>query len=663
MSENTETKKEANRLQELLERFKGRSLLEKIMLLIALPFVLIFEPFRQLYNRTYESKRDWDGFRKFVGILTALGSGIGCGYTLKAFEQLAAWKSYLLPSLGMAALGFYVIFPLFYLRGWKCDTFFWQFVDREKYVEDGKTKYEHEKSWLTNLLLFVSHAGAIVGGIYAAFAAGNHISAAMPGFVGGLVGFVVALIVLGLGIPALWTVASALQLRVFALALGVFAAQAAPQYLAGLGIAPNLAPYSNWAASFVAFLVAAGDVFPIAHIFVGRGLKKLVDEMSKVYDEKDRNYRNIFEHTFNVLESTYLAQAVVGMTAALATATQSIIGAVVFVLSYIFVGQMVTTQQKPGDENRRHRDSLRTAGVLVSAHYGWYQGANYLATAGSSGWGIGGAIGGGLLHAAACYLLIFPLAYVALRFFLRPLAHPAIGKFLVTMYDQVVTAFERVDEMRKDVYSSKASPVKTLVQHSVNAAVAGAAGIGAQLACAKYAQSLPETITALSAVVLSYLVIGRVLTKEKIPFFGRDANGMTVLGMLTGLSVGLLTGVATLKASSMTFAIILGLLVGSVTTAWLFPIAFGIFAALLMTLAPRATRWLSELLAKVHSFAWSKFKFIVTLFVNAYRAVRDALKQLRQVFRESYRAIREELDRLLGRQPKSEEDKNNKDNE
>lgn len=660
MSDNQEKEKDVNRLQELLARFKGRSLLEKIMLIIALPFVIILEPFRQLYDKTYDTNDGFDAFRKSIGILTALGAGIGNGYSMNAFAQVAAWKTYLLPSLGMAALGFYVLLPLFYLKAWKCDTFLWKLVDRETYEEDGKVKTRHEKSWLTNLLLFVSHAGAIIGAFYSAFAAGNYVYASIPNILGGLIGVVVGLLVLVVGGFAYWGIASALGLRLFALAAGAYAIQGASPYFTSLG----LASIPNWAACFATFIAASGYIVPAVHVLFSRGLKKLVTEMSKVYDEKDQNYRNVFEHTFNILEASYLAQAVAGMTGALAVATQSVIGGVVFLLSYLFVGHLVLSQRSPRDqkENLINRESLRSASVLVSAHYGWLQGASYLASTGANGWGIGGAIGGGLLHAALCYLLLFPLAYVSIRFFLKPLAHPAIGKFLVTMYDQVVNVFDKIDEMRKDVYSSKASPMKTLVQQTVNIVVAAGAGIGTQLATVKYSLPVPELLTGL-AVALSYLVIGRILTKEKIRFFGRNANGMTVLGMLTGLSTALMTGVATMKASSLTFAIILGLLVGLVTTAWLFPIAFGILAALFMTLAPRATRFASESLAAVHSFLWSKFKSFVTLFVNAYRAVRDAFKQLGKAFRESYRAIRDELDRLLGRKPKSDDKENNEDNE
>lgn len=660
MSDNKETTKDVNRLQELLARFKGRSLLEKIMLIIALPFVIVLEPFRQLYDKTYATRDGYDGFRKFIGLLTALGAGIGHGYSVNALEHLAAWQSYLPASLGLAAVGFYVLLPLFYLKGWKCDTFLWKGVDREKYEEDGKVKTRHEESWLTKLLLFVSKAGAVIGAFYSAFAAGNYVSAQIPNILGGLIGVVVGLVVLVVGWFAYWAIAAAFGLRLFALAAGAYAVQATSPYIASLG----LNQYASLAASFTAFIGASGYVVPAVHMLVSRGLKKLVVEMSKVYNEKDQNYRNIFEHTFNILESTYLAQAVVAMTGALAIATQSVIGAVVFVLSYLFVGQMVLSQRKPSEtkEKRVNSDSLRTASTLVSIHYGWFQGASYLASTGTANWGILGAIGGGLLHAAFCYLLLFPLAYVSIRFFLKPLAHPAIGKFLVTMYDQVVSVFDKVDEMRKDVYSSKASPMKTLVQHAVNAVVAAGAGIGTQLLTVKYALPVPQVQVGF-AVALSYLVIGRILTKEKIRFFGRNANGMTVLGMLTGLSTALMTGIATMKASSLTFAIILGLLVGSVTTAWLFPIAFGILAALFMTIAPRSTRFVSESLAAIHSFAWSKFKSFVTLFVNAYRAVRDALKQLGKAFRESYRAIRDELDRLLGRNPKSDNKENNKDNE
>lgn len=569
------------------------------------------------------------------------------------------------PSLGMAALGFYVIFPLFYLKAYKGATKLWERVDSEEYKDEkGRTRRSSEKSWLTNLLMFVSHAGAFFGSIYAGWFSGNAVYAAMPHVGGVLLGLMVGIFAaIALGFIT-WGLLSVAGLRILALAFGVYASQAVAPSIQSLGMAAD----ATGAANFLAFVAAVGYVFPAAHILISRGLKRLITEMSRVYNEKDQNYRNFFEHTFNILESTYLAQAVVGMTGAIALGLQSAIGGLVFLLSYIFVGALVTSKHKPTEESGSNRDSLRCASALVSAHYGWLQGASYLAAGGS--FGIGGAIGAGVLHAGLSYLLIFPAIYVALRFFLKPLAHPAIGKFLVTMYDQVVNVFDKIDEMRKDVYSSKPTTVKTLVQHAVNIGVAATVAFNVNALTVKYALAVPELLTGLAAG-LSYLVIGHVLSREKIRFFGRDANGMTVLGMLTGISAALLTGVATLKTSSMAIAIILGLLVGSLTTAWVFPLAFGILAALLTATMPQLTNFVSKGLAKVHGFAWTQFKSFVTLFVNAYRAVRDGFKNvwtyIVKTWKESYQSLKEEFDRLFGRkkgdEPKSEDKKNSEDDQ
>ncbi len=647
MSDNTEKKK--------------LNLLQILVLLIVTPFVLLRE---RLLKPTYEQKYGANFFRKLLGILTALGMGIGRGYSMNAFTEPAAWQSYLPAALGMAVLGFYVIFPLFYLKAWKGATELWKNVDtRTEKDEKGKTRRYEEKSWLTHLLLFVSHAAAIVGSVYGGWFAGNAVYASMPHVGGGLLGIVVGLISAGIAWVVTWALVSWLGLQLLALGFGAYASQAAMPFIQSLGMPPD----ATWAANVLTFVGAVGYGFPLLHILVSRGLKRIITEMSKVYNEKDQNYRNIFEHTFDILESTYLAQAVVGMTGALAVATQSLIGAVVFVLAYIFVGQMVTSKHGPKEESRGNKDSLRCASTLVGLHFGWFQGASYLAASGP--FGVFGAIVVGLLYAALSYLLIFPALYVGIRFFLKPLAHPAIGKFLVTMYDQVVNIFDKIDEMRKDVYSSKPSPVKTLVQHVVNFGVAAAAGLGVQALAVKYALAVPELLAGFAALV-SWLVIGRVLTKEKINFFGRNANGMTVLGMLTGLSTALTTGVATVKASGMTFAIILGLLVGGVTTAWLFPLAFGIFAALLTAVMPRVTKFFSESLAAVHTFAWKQFKAVINMFVDMYRYVRDNLDNFRayivRTWNEAYQAVKEELDRLLGRkkgaEPKSD-DKESEDDE
>lgn len=651
---------------------KKLTLLQILMMMVAFPVMLVREPLVSWYTRTYKREDSGDFFRKFLGIVSALGLGIGRGYSMSAFSEPSTWQSYLGPSLGMAVLGFYVIFPLFYLKAYKGATKLWDRVDSEEYTDEkGRTRRSTEKSWLTNLLMFVSKTGAVFGSIYTGWLAGNAIIDKMPHIGGWLLGVPVAILAaIALGVISVGLL-SMVGLRALALAFGAYASQAAAPYIQSLGMPADATGIAN----FFAFVASVGYVFPAGHILLSRGLKRLVTEMARVYDEKDQNYRNVFEHTFNILESTFLAQAVVGMTGAIALGVQSAIGAVVFLLSYVFVGALVTSKHKPTEENQGNDDSLRCASGLVAAHFGWFQGASYLAAGGS--FGVGGAIGAGVLYAALSYLLLFPALYVAIKFFLKPLAHPAIGKFLVTMYDQVVNVVDKVDEMRKDVYSAKPSAMKTLVQQSVNLAVAQQVVSHVHPAAVKFALALPKVYTDLAfpevttvvAAVLSYLVIGRVLTKEKIRFFGHDANGMTVLGMLTGISAALLTGIATLKTSSMAIAVILGLIVGSLTTAWLFPLAFGIFAALLSATMPRLTSFVSKSLAELHRLAWTQFKSFVTMFVNAYRAVRDGFKNvwtyIVKTWKESYQSLKEELDRLLGRkgaEPKSE-DKDNTEND
>lgn len=638
---------------------KRLTLLQLIMMVLAFPVMLVREPLVSWYTRTYNREDGADGFRKFFGIISALALGIGRGYSMDALTQPAAWQTYLGPAIGMAALGFYVIFPLFYLKAWKGATELWKLVDTSTYTDEkGKTRREKDTSWLTHLLMFVSHAGALVGSVYAGIFAGNAVHAAMPNIMGGLLGIVVGLISAGFAGVASWAIISWLGLRVLALAFGVYASQAALPTIQGLGLAPD----ATWAANILTFVASVGYVFPAAHILVSRGLKRIVTEMTKVYNEKDQNYRNVFEHTFNIFESTYLAQAVVGMTGAIAAATQSLIGGVVFLLSYIFVGAMVTSIHKPGQENRGNRDSLRCAGTLVAAHYGWAQGASYLAA--GNAFGVGGAIGAGLVHAALCYLLIFPAAYVAIKFFLKPLARPSIGNFLVKMYDEVINIFDKIDEMRKDVYSSKPSSTKTLVQHVVNFGVAIAVGLGVNKLTVENAVAVPQLLSGLAAL-LSYAVVGRVLTREKIRFFGWNANGMTVLGLLTGISAALMTGVAAVKTTTMAWAVVLGLIVGSVTTAWVFPLAFGILAGLLTAVMPRLTSFLSKTLATVHGFVWGQFKNLVNFFVEGYRMARDFCAYLLKMFKESYQSLKEELDRLFGRKKDSDKksDEENKDEE
>lgn len=662
--------------------------LKVLVYLFAVPAVLINESTKKLFNKTYTGS-----VSSIVGVLLALGAGIGTGYHFGWTADVATWKWVGL-GVSAAVLTFFYVWPLLYLSvfkfAFKSSEKLWSHVNIEA-KEHYRRSYREEENvktnpaWFSKFLMFIGYATLAVGGLMIAWNVAGHVAATQAtwGWVGTVLGiasvivFAIISIAIFFGIASLfrsggfaftcfviacivgfffwgaissaylwayhgltaspWTsfwghvagllpgviAGGAISLILGAIlyharirAIAVVTGAIATYYVADstaafvssvpLGMFEIVSPTLKYLAYGLEMLLFVGFVFPLAHIAISHGLRKLaniLDLMEAAYDEERGGYREFFTQVLNIGVATKLA---LSTSAGLALAGFALpFWAVVLAAfavgfaSYTLIGKLFNfTGAWPA--------GVATAGAAAVYAFGLSSGVM--------------AYVFGALAAVVTFVVLFPLAYLAVRFLIQGWLGAWLRNPLVNAHKRacglVGELFDNLFHAAELTYGDE-SKFKPTFLHLVNlAALVGVVWGGwvALTGVIGFATWLAVS-TLVVASVLSYLLIGKLFQKAGNPF----------VGVLAGIAGGIYVGAWAYASQpwGLIVAIIVGLVAAALTFGLVFPVAYVVLKAVLNVISQET--WLNPLLTGAHDRAWARFTSIWDDFVIAYKNVRDSL--------------------------------------
>lgn len=685
--------------------------LKVLVYLFAVPAVLINESTKSLFRKTYTG-----AVSSIVGVLLALGAGIGTGYHFGWTADVATWKWV---GLGVTAavLTFLYVWPLLYLSVFKfafrSSEKLWSHVNIEakeyyrSYREEGNVKTN--PAWFSKFLMFIGYATLAVGGLMLAWNVAGAVAASQAtwGWIGTVLG-VISVVVLGIisialffGIASLfrsggfafvcfviacivgfffWGAISSMYLWAYhgltaepwstawgyvagllpgvivggavscilgailyharIRAIAVVTGAIATYYLAGttsafvssipLGMFEIVGPTLKYLAYGLEMLLFVGFVFPLAHIAISHGLRKLaniLDLMEVVYDEDRGGYREFFTQVLNIgvaIKLALLAPAAVALAGfALPLWAVILVGIAIGFASYTLIGKLLNwTGAWPA--------GVATAGAAAVYAFGLSSGVL--------------AYVFGALAAVLTFVVLFPLAYLAVRFLIQGWLAAWLRNPLVEAHKRACSLvgelFDNLFHAAELTYGDE-SKFKPTFLHLVNlAALVGVVWGGwvALTGVIGFATWLAVS-TLVVASILSYLLIGKLFQKAGNPF----------VGVLAGIAGGIYVGAWAYASQpwGLVVAIIVGLVAAALTFGLVFPVAYVVLKAILNVVSQES--WLNPLLTGAHDRAWARFTSVWDDFVTAYKNVRESLSGITTSIKRQYDEVAATLKQMFNK--------------
>lgn len=452
----------------------------------------------------------------------------------------------------------------------------------------------------------------------------------------GYVAGVIPALIAGIASGAIaWTIVSMTRLRLVALLTGVGTVYALAPTTAKTvaAIDPGnlafVAPALPWVAYALEMLIFVGFLFPIAHIAITHGLKRLAniaELMEEVYGDRTP-YRGFFAQVLNLT-----------ILAAVVYFGPGLIADHLGVSTYYYVIGITILAACA---------SYLALGSLLTASGSWPVG---VAAAGAAGWATFNVVGFGLFGSLACaaaaavltFVVAFPLVYLGARLVLRPLLASWLAEPLVRFHraavDVVADLFESFFEASQRTYGDR-TPYRSVFLHTVNLAMAVGVAFGAwhlTSVTLAFAVWLAAAITVL-ATLLSYLLAGKFLLK----------TGNPVIGVIAGVAGGIFVGSFAHAAQDYGYwvSVPVGLVAAALTYGLVFPIAYLIVRAIINITSPE--RWLEPALAGAHGWCWTRFTSVWEDFKSVYRRVRDSIKPFWESLKATYEEVRQNVANLF----------------
>lgn len=475
---------------------------------------------------------------------------------------------------------------------------------------------------------------ALFGGLYSNLTGGPW---GAWGYVpGGLVGIIAGLIVGAIGFTLLLN----FRLRLVAAVTSVAATWYFADYTNGIVSQIPLfgfdivAPVLPWIAYALELLVFAGFAFPILHIAISHGLRKLanvLDLFEDVYGESRGGYREFFLQVANIAGTAAvvwygpaLVTTFLGLTALYAV-WPIVIAAALF--TYIVLGKLL-------DATGSWPFGVATSGWVGMEFFAYYH-SHYEFGGWIANWGFTA------LAAAVNFFILFPVAYLIVRWVLnRAWLAGFVRDGLVNFHNKVCksveTLVEELFEAAEKTYNDR-TPYREVGVHLTNIVVALAV-LGGTIWGGFYLE------------VASWLTFGTagVLTMVSYGAFGKLLlnKGMKPVGYLVAAVSGVLLGVFVHGAQPEVWgyyrfiaSVIGGLFGAAVTHGILFPWLYLFIRAIINVTSPET--WLRPLLMSIHETYSKFFGQFGRKFMVKYRLFQERLASARARFAERYAAFQQ----------------------
>ena len=452
---------------------------------------------------------------------------------------------------------------------------------------------------------------------------------------GGLVGLIAACIVGGVTGKLLYS----LRMRLVAVVSGV----AATYYLAGhsdalvsqipLGDFTFIAPALPWLAYGLELFLFIGFAFPILHVVITHGAKRLanvLDLMEDVYGEERGGYREFFLQVATLVATGLVLWYGPSLIAAVlplhsAWLIWSITGAA-GLLTYTAGGKLL-------DKTGSIPLGLAAAGYVGLNGYAYYLSHDLW-------FGLPGAIGAGILSAAATFVVAFPASYLIVRFLTQSWLGAFLRDKLVNLHQRVCNGLgdlvEKLFNAAEATYGDE-TPFREVFLHLVNIVVALAVlgGVflgGSHLGVAIWLSGLTAALLSFT----SYVLIGKGLLRF----------GSAPIGFLTAAVLGVLFGTFVHGAEPAAwggYRYILSIVGGLVGAAIVFGGPFCWFYLFLQTISNvvQADNWLRPLLVGGYDRVWKHFGVFWTNFKAKYKLFQTRFAGARERFAQSYARFQE----------------------
>jgi len=143
--------------------------LKALMVVCAVPTMIVYESAKSLCKKTYGAYHNF--FPTALGIVLALGSGIGAGYYLGWVADTSVFK-WLPGGVLASALTFFYVWPLLFLgifkQAFKLSEALWDTVNKtETYRSSGWfSSGVRSTSWFTKVVMFLGYTSIVLGSTY-----------------------------------------------------------------------------------------------------------------------------------------------------------------------------------------------------------------------------------------------------------------------------------------------------------------------------------------------------------------------------------------------------------------------------------------------------------------------------------------------------------------
>lgn len=397
-----------------------------------------------------------------------------------------------------------------------------------------------------------------------------------------------------------------------------------------LGAFGFVSPALPWAASALEFFLIIGFLFPLAHIIITQGLKRLADIpelMQSAYGEPKGGYREFFLSVLTLAATgatvwygPSLAVAYGGFTSLwLIYATTAAATALVYTLG----GKLLL---KVGV----FPFALGTSGVAAVASFQYYM-------AHGLWYGKIGGVAAGVVGFALTCVVLFPLAYILVRYLTQGWLGAWLRNPLVNAHRRLCTGIvnlaEELFQAARHTYGDATAYRETFLQVA-NLVASGAITYAAWVGSAYLGFAFWLTIvTTVVALVAAYVLVGQLLKKQ----------GVGLVGLLVAIVGGVAAGIMVHGAQPFGYWLsVPGGLVGAALTAGaLFPWAYLVLRAILNFVSQET--WLRPLLVNSHEAMWNRFSTLRRDFLVTYRQVREAMTRMKDDFYRNYEQIRAQI--------------------
>lgn len=465
------------------------------------------------------------------------------------------------------------------------------------------------------------------------FAAYNGLTADTWGDWGYIPGLVVASVVAFFLEKGLWKLIKACGVPLIAVILSLdvtYALLPATQaFLSTFALSTFSATLAPYIAAVVEFFLLVGFVFPLAHIAITHGLKKLANItklMEAAYQEEEGGYREFFLMVVNLAATTAVFFYVPSLL-------------LTYVVSHTGICYAATALIGLGVYTLGGKWLLRTGvlpfAMVVSAYVGYFV-YGIWPTSGFFFAEAGGVLTG-ILSAVASVVIGFPLAYLGLRSLLKGWLAAWLRNPLVNFHTRVCENIGRLVteflQAARHTYGDE-SRFRETFQQLANIAVTVALTYATWFTVTTFGFAfwLGLLITATKSV-LAYLLVGQLFKKK--------GNGY--IGLIVAIFCGVYFGIIVHGSQPFGYWLsVPGGLVGAALTAGaFFPWAY-LFLRVALNAISQET-WLHPALVNTHAAAWNRFANLRQDFLKMYRQVRDTVTSMKENFWRTYEEMRAQI--------------------